>query len=128
MPVGSLVTRTPEEIEVIEIQPHVVPAGVAGVIIDDAVRRCEFVRRMGKAGNHHHRDTAPPCEPAQSARQTDEEVRILDQIDPFAWLELCAAMQTYFSLIRRGAERSKRGGSSAGSTPRIYPAVRCSPI
>ena len=83
MPVGSLVTRTPEEIEVIEIQPHVVPAGVAGVIIDDAVRRCEFVRRMGKAGNHHHRDTAPPCEPAQSARQTDEEVRILDQIDPF---------------------------------------------
>ena len=48
MPVGSLVTRTPEEIEVIEVLAHVVPAGVAGVIIDHPVRCGKFIRRMRK--------------------------------------------------------------------------------
>lgn len=67
MPVGSFVPRTPEKIKMIEIKPHVVPAAVTGVIVDYAVRRGEFVGRMGEAGNHDNRDFASPCQPAQAA-------------------------------------------------------------
>ena len=60
MTVGAFVTRTPEEVVVVEIDAHVVPAGVAGVVVDDAVGRGEFVGRMCEAGDHDDRDFASP--------------------------------------------------------------------
>ena len=66
----------------VEVKPHVIPAAVAGVIINHAVRRRKFIRRMREPGNHHHRHLAPPRQPAQSRTQPDEEVRVLDEVDP----------------------------------------------
>ena len=38
----------------------IVPAAVAGVIVDDPVGRVELVGRVGKAADHHHRRARPP--------------------------------------------------------------------
>ena len=65
--IGTLVTGTPQEVEVVKIQPHIVPTTVAGVIIDHAVRRFKLIGRVGEAGNHDHRHFAAPCQPAQAA-------------------------------------------------------------
>ena len=83
MAVAALVPRTPEEVEVVEVETHIVPATVAGVVVDDAVWRGEFVGRMGKSGDHHHRNSAPPRQPAQAGREADKEIRVFDEIDPF---------------------------------------------
>ena len=80
--VRAFVTGTPQEVEVVEVQPHIVPAAVAGMIIDHTIRRFKFVGRVGEAGDHHHRHFAAPGKPAQTAAQADEEIRILDEIDP----------------------------------------------
>src|SRR4051812_8720065 len=47
------VTRAPQEIVVVEAVARVVPAAVAGVIVDDPVRRRELVGRMREAADHH---------------------------------------------------------------------------
>ncbi len=67
----------------VEILPHVVPAGVAGVVIDDTVRRVEFVRGMRETADHHDRNLAPPCDPRQAAGEADEEVRVFYEIYAF---------------------------------------------
>ena len=61
--VVALVAGAPEEIEMVEILPHVVPAGMARVVVDDAVRRVELVRGMREAADHHNRHLAAPCDP-----------------------------------------------------------------
>ena len=66
----------------VEVDAHVVPAGMAGMVVDDTVRRGELVCRMRETGDHHHRDLATPCEPAQAGTQTDEEIGVLDEVDP----------------------------------------------
>ena len=71
----------PEEVEMVEILPHVVPAGMARVVVDDAVRRVELVRGMREAADHHNRHIAAPCDPRQAAGETDEKVRVFNQID-----------------------------------------------
>ncbi len=81
--VVALVAGAPEEVEVVEILPHVVPAGVAGVVIDDTVWRMEFIRGMCETADHHQRDLAAPRHPRQAAGQADEEVCVLYQIDTF---------------------------------------------
>ena len=81
--VCALVTGAPEEVEVVEVQTHIVPAAVAGVVVDNAVRCFKFVGGMGETGDHHHRNLTAPCQPAQAGTQTDEEIGIFDQIDPF---------------------------------------------
>ena len=75
--------RTPEEVEVVEVLAHVIPAGMAGVVVDDAVRRRELVGRMREAGDHHDRHLAGPGEPGETAGETDEEIRVLDEVDAF---------------------------------------------
>ncbi len=42
------------------------------MVIDDAIGRCEFIGRMGESGNHHHRNTAGPGQPGQTAGKTDK--------------------------------------------------------
>src|SRR5271169_5818339 len=71
------VPRAPQEVVVVEAMAHVVPAAVAGVIVDHPVRRGEFVGRMGEARDHYHRRADRPGEPGQPARQPDEERRVL---------------------------------------------------
>ena len=73
-----LVARAPQKIAVIEAMAHVVPAAVAGVLVDDAVRRIEFVGRVGEARDHHHRRAGRPGEPGQAAGEADEEFGVLD--------------------------------------------------
>ena len=46
LPVRALVARTPEEILVIELEGRVIPAGIAGVPVDDPIGRGELVIRM----------------------------------------------------------------------------------
>src|SRR5574344_2768212 len=73
--------RTPEKIEVVEIATHIVPAAVTDAGILNAVRRFKLVDGIGEAGNENHRNAAAPCQPAQSAGQSDEHVRVLDEVD-----------------------------------------------
>lgn len=61
--VRTFVARTPEEIEMVEVFAHVIPAAVAGVVVDDTVGSGKFVGGMGEAGNHDDRDTASPGQP-----------------------------------------------------------------
>ena len=63
LPRCARVTRTPHEILMIELHAHIVPAAVARVIVDDAVRRVEFVGGMREAADHHDRRIHRPCEP-----------------------------------------------------------------
>ena len=73
--VVALVAGAPEEVEMVEILPHVVPAGMACVVVDDAIRRVELVRGMREAADHHNRHLAAPCDPRQAAGEADEKVR-----------------------------------------------------
>ena len=41
--------RAPQEVEMVEVLPHVIPAGMAGMVVDDAVRRMELVGGMREA-------------------------------------------------------------------------------
>ena len=54
------VARAPQEIVMIESMPHIVPATIAGVVIDHPKRSCKFVGRMGKAADHHNRRADRP--------------------------------------------------------------------
>ena len=65
---GVLVTRTPEEVLMIEAVPYIVPAAIAGVIVDHAERCCKFVGCMREAADHHHWSTGRPREPREPAR------------------------------------------------------------
>src|SRR5262249_17359121 len=60
-------TRAPEEVFVVEPMPHVVPAAVAGMIVDDAVRGVKFVCRMGQPADHHYWRPDPPSQPREPA-------------------------------------------------------------
>ena len=48
MSVSAFVARTPQEVKVVEVNTHIVPAAVAGVVIDDTVRSFKFIGRMGE--------------------------------------------------------------------------------
>lgn len=80
--VVALVAGTPEEIEVVEVLAHIVPAAVAGVVVDDPVGRVELVGGMGEPRDHHDRHLAAPGHPRQPAGKPDEEVGVLDEIHP----------------------------------------------
>ena len=73
-----LVARAPQEVLVVEAVVRIVPAAVAGVVVDHAVGRVELVGRMGEAADHHHRRAHRPGEPGQPARQADEELGVLE--------------------------------------------------
>lgn len=62
-----LMARAGEEVVAIEIGERVVPAAVAGVIIDDPVRGREFVAGMSESGDHNNRRSHRPGEPRQAA-------------------------------------------------------------
>ena len=46
--VGSLVAGTPEEIKVVKVEPHIVPAAVAGVVVDHPVWSFKLIGRVGE--------------------------------------------------------------------------------
>ena len=58
-----LVAWAPEEILVIEAMARIVPATVAGVMVDDSIGGDELVERMGEARDHHHGGSHRPGEP-----------------------------------------------------------------
>src|SRR5581483_4333786 len=63
LPRRVLVPRTPHEVRVVETMMRIVPAAVAGVIVDHPIRRGEFVQRVREAADHHHRHADAPGEP-----------------------------------------------------------------
>ncbi|MGY3482156.1 hypothetical protein ACVW1C_000039 [Bradyrhizobium sp. USDA 4011] len=65
---------TPQEILLVETHPRIVPATVARVKIDNAVRRYKCVGGMGEPTDHDDRRSRRPCKPRQAARQTNEKV------------------------------------------------------
>jgi len=67
LPRGALMARTPEEIVVVKFVRRVIPAAVAGVIVDDAVRGVKFVCRMGQPADHHYWRPDPPSQPSEPA-------------------------------------------------------------
>src|SRR5262249_19846466 len=72
------VSRAPQEVLVVKAQIWIVPAAVAGVIVDDPVGRCELVGRMCEARDHHDGGSHRPSEPRQSAGEPDKEFRVLE--------------------------------------------------
>ena len=56
-------TRTAEEIVVVETTDRVMPAGVAGMPVDDAPRGVRLVCRMSKTRNHRHCAAGRPRQP-----------------------------------------------------------------
>ena len=81
MPVRALVARTPQKIEVVEVHAHIIPAGIAGMEIDNAVRGMEFIGRIGEARDHHHGYFAAPGQPGKAAGYADEEISVLDDVN-----------------------------------------------
>ena len=60
---GTRMTRTPEKILMVETTGRVMPAGVAGMPVDDAPRCVKLVCRMSKARNHHNSAVCRPRQP-----------------------------------------------------------------
>src|ERR1700730_8069751 len=73
---GVLVTRTIHEILVVEAVPHIVPARIAGMVVDHPVGRLKLVGRMGEAADQHHRLAHRPGEPGQAAGEPDEKLGV----------------------------------------------------
>ena len=82
LPRRAGMARAPQEILVVEPHPLVVPAAVAGVPVDDAIWRGEFVGRVGKATDHHHLAARRPGQPGQPTGQADEELRMAQPACP----------------------------------------------
>jgi hypothetical protein len=61
------VTGTRHKVVAIKLRQRIVPAAIAGMIIDDPVWRCELGTRVGKARNHHHWRADRPGEPRKAA-------------------------------------------------------------
>jgi hypothetical protein len=68
LPWRAGMTWTPQKILVVEAMRRIVPAAVAGVIVDHPIGRGEFIERMREAGDHHHRNAHRPGQPRQAAR------------------------------------------------------------
>src|SRR5262249_6032339 len=76
-------TRAPEEVLVVEVMPNVVPAAVAGIIVDYAGGCGELVGRVGEAADHDDRRPDPPGEPCEPAGRPDEELSMLEPAGAF---------------------------------------------
>src|SRR5262249_37144442 len=76
LPRRVLLARAPEEILVVEAHQRIVPAAIAGVVVDDAVRRRELIGRMGEATDEHDWLLRRPGEPGEAAREADEELGV----------------------------------------------------
>jgi hypothetical protein len=71
------VSWAPEKVLVVETQCGVVPAAIAGVIVDDPPRRLELGDGVRKAAKHHHARSDGPSEPGEAARKADEKLAVL---------------------------------------------------
>lgn len=67
LPFCAFVARTPQEVPVVKVNAHVIPAAVTDMGVEDTVWGTELTARQGEAAYHHHRNTAGPGQPAQSA-------------------------------------------------------------
>src|SRR5579862_5996045 len=98
LPRRIFVAWTPQEILVIEPVAHVIPAAVAGVIIDHTIGRIKFVRWVRESRNHHNRRSTRPGEPRKPARETNKKFGVLEPARTLgnrsiACLILCAMRQ-----------------------------------
>ena len=55
----------------------VVPTAVAHMVVDDPVRRGEFVEGQGEAADEYNGDAYAVCYPAEPAGQADKEVGMI---------------------------------------------------
>lgn len=58
------VSRAEKKIAVLEGMTNIMPTTIAYMSIEDPIWRFEFIRRMGKAGNHHNGRSCSPSKPA----------------------------------------------------------------
>lgn len=82
LPRGVFMPRTPHKILVIKIQRRVVPAAIAPVGAEHPPGGVKLTGRETEPANEHHRDTAGPRQPGQSAAQTDKEAGMPEQVHP----------------------------------------------
>lgn len=54
---GPFVARAPEEISVIELQRHIIPATIAAVRVEDSIRSVELANRKRKPTDQYHWDS-----------------------------------------------------------------------
>src|SRR5262249_10905731 len=66
----------PQKVLVVELHPYIIPAGIAGVIVDHPVWRRELVSRMCEATDHDHWNSCGPGEPRQATRQPDKKIGV----------------------------------------------------
>ena len=53
------------------------------MIVDHAIGRIKFSRRMTETADHHNRCAGAPGEPGKAARQSDKEIGVLDPASTF---------------------------------------------
>ena len=103
------VAGAPQEIVVIEAALRVVPAAIAGVVVDHPIGRGELVRRVGEATDHDHRCSHRPGEPGEPARQTDEEIGVAKPARPFRERPVAGlVLDTVRDLVPHDARAMKR--------------------
>ena len=78
---SSFPAGTAQVVRNIEFYPHVIPAAVADMFVDDPVRSRKFIARMSKTADQNYIFPAAPCQPAQAAGKTDKEIGMGNQID-----------------------------------------------
>src|ERR1700722_1790169 len=132
----ACMARAPEEVLVIESQRRIVPAGVAGVVVDDPPGRLELGRRMGEAADQDDLRARRPSEPREAARQPDQEIRVPDPAHAFLQREASAVLGAVGDLGPRealfmGASLVDADDAVAGllqEADDLEPAVRIVPL
>src|ERR1700683_1947324 len=76
LPRRIFVARAPQEILVIEPVANIIPATIAGMIIDHPIGCIKFVRRVRESRNHHDRRSTCPGEPRKPARETNKKLGV----------------------------------------------------
>lgn len=81
LPVSVLVPRAPQEVMVVKIKVHIVPARITSLVIDHPVRCIKLGARMRETTDKNDRNSATPRQPGQPTSKPNEEISVLDQVD-----------------------------------------------
>lgn len=72
-----LMPGAPQEVVMVKPLRGVIPAGVAGMPVNDAVRRFKLIGGMCEAGDHHDLGARSPGQPGQTGTEADKRIRML---------------------------------------------------
>ena len=81
----------------VKINAHVVPAGIAGMKVNNTVGSVKFVGWVGEAGNHDHWHVTAPSQPGKTTGNANKKVGILDEIDTFLQWQIAGKI---FATVR----------------------------